>query len=325
MITGISGFVFFFRSKNGRFVTHMFFFKKKFAETPIFIVFWGCAFFGPSCQKREILDTHPKGNIFWLIIEKLILLVFFVFSCLFPLSFCFFFHCFLFCLGGFKGQVRWPWRATSLGPKPSLLVFFCSGFLGRGFVSLGGFKGQVRWPEGPPHLALNPPYLFFFVFFFVFLFFSFFVLIEKPVFPPKKGIFCLFLSVSLCFSLAFFGLPLFTFSFSVSLSLFFSFFLSFFLLSFGSLFCLFHYFWFFFAFVSWKEQHQILQLQSFFHQSFLIFVGFLSSFFFQIPFPYLCFFFLILTFVFCSTSMLFLKKNTNFWSRGGLQHNLFFY
>ena len=34
--------------------------KKKFAETPIFIVFFGCALFGPSCQKREILDTHPK-------------------------------------------------------------------------------------------------------------------------------------------------------------------------------------------------------------------------------------------------------------------------
>ena len=34
--------------------------KKKFAETPIFIVFFGCALFGPSCQKRENLDTHPK-------------------------------------------------------------------------------------------------------------------------------------------------------------------------------------------------------------------------------------------------------------------------
>ena len=28
------------------------------AETPIFIVFFGCALFGPSCQRREILDTH---------------------------------------------------------------------------------------------------------------------------------------------------------------------------------------------------------------------------------------------------------------------------
>ena len=30
------------------------------AETPIFIVFFGCALFWPSCQKREILDTHQK-------------------------------------------------------------------------------------------------------------------------------------------------------------------------------------------------------------------------------------------------------------------------
>ena len=42
-----------------------------------------------------------------------------------------------------------------------VFVFFC-----------GGFKGQVRWPEGPPHLALNPPCLFFlcFVFYLCFCF-----------------------------------------------------------------------------------------------------------------------------------------------------------
>ena len=77
-------------------------------------------------------------------------------------------------------------RATSLGPKPSLFfgfsflfvvfflfclvflvfVFFC-------FCFFGGFKGQVRWPKGPPHLALNPPYLFIFVIFVLFFFFSF--------------------------------------------------------------------------------------------------------------------------------------------------------
>ena len=38
------------------------------------------------------------------------------------------------------------------------LVCFWFGFF------LGGFKGQVRWPKGPPQLALNPPYLFCFVF-----------------------------------------------------------------------------------------------------------------------------------------------------------------
>ena len=61
MITGISGFGFFW-SNNGRFVTHNLK-KKKQAETPIFIVFWGCAFAGPSCQKRQFLDTPPKKKI----------------------------------------------------------------------------------------------------------------------------------------------------------------------------------------------------------------------------------------------------------------------
>ena len=44
--------------------------------------------------------------------------------------------------------------------------FFCSCFFSC-FFCFGGFKGQVRWPKGPPHLALNPPYLFVFVFFVV--------------------------------------------------------------------------------------------------------------------------------------------------------------
>ena len=34
---------------------------------------------------------------------------------------------------------------------------------------VGGFKGQVRWPKGPPHLALNPPFFVFFVFLFLLL------------------------------------------------------------------------------------------------------------------------------------------------------------
>ena len=55
MITGISGFGF-FGSKNGRFVTHKLFFKNLFSETPVFIVFWGCARFGPGCQGKK------KGN-----------------------------------------------------------------------------------------------------------------------------------------------------------------------------------------------------------------------------------------------------------------------
>ena len=35
----------------------------------------------------------------------------------------------------------------------------------------------MRWPEGPPHLALNPPYLFFVVSV-VFVVFVFFVFLE---------------------------------------------------------------------------------------------------------------------------------------------------
>ena len=59
----------------------------------------------------------------------------------------------------------------------------------------------------------------------VFFFFAFFVSnTKKTCFPPRKGHFLLFLSVSLCFSLAYFGLPLFQFFF-LCLSLFFSFFL----------------------------------------------------------------------------------------------------
>ena len=69
-------------------------------------------------------------------------------------------------------------RVTSLGPKPSKFIYF----------------------------------LFFFGLL-LFLSFLCFVIQRKPCFPPRKGQFCLFLSVSLCSSLAFFGLPLFQFFF----------------------------------------------------------------------------------------------------------------
>ena len=65
-------------------------------------------------------------------------------------------------------------RATSLGPKPSLFFCFC--------------------------------FFLFFVFFFAFLY-LFFQLTKKPVFPLKKDHFLFIFSVSLCFSLAFFGPP----------------------------------------------------------------------------------------------------------------------
>ena len=108
-------------------------------------------------------------------------------------------------------------------------AFFCYCFL--------GFKGQMRWPEGPPHLALNPPFVICLFFWFSFSFFAF---NKKTCFAPTKRLF-FFFCVSLCFSIAFFGLPLFQVLF-LCLSLVLSFLPSClsFLLSFGSL----------------KEQHQ---------------------------------------------------------------------
>ena len=57
MITGISGFVF---CSKRPFLDAKLFSKNWVAETPMFIVLFGCALFWPRCQKREILDTHPK-------------------------------------------------------------------------------------------------------------------------------------------------------------------------------------------------------------------------------------------------------------------------
>ena len=80
-------------------------------------------------------------------------------------------------------------RATSLGPKPSLFSF-CF-------------------------------FVFYFCFFCFFFFLCLFLLcfkLKNPIFPPKKGNFCLFICVSLSFSLALFGPPpLSPFSFFVSL------------------------------------------------------------------------------------------------------------
>ena len=157
---------------------------------------------------------------------------------------------------------------------------------------------------------------------------------KKPFFPLEKGMFCLLLSVSVSFSLAFFWPPPFQFLL-VCLTLvlvLFSFFLSFFILYCFLLvpcFCLFLSFSFFFAFVSWKEQHQNIKLQSF--SSSIVSSLFLVSclFFFQIPFSYLCFFpDHNLSFLFNINVFGFKKpklKNTNFWSKGVLQQNGFFY
>ena len=110
--------------------------------------------------------------------------------------------------------------------------------------------------------------------------------------------------------LTFFGLPLFLFLFlCLSLSLvFLSSFLSFFLLSFCFLFLSLFHFSFFFAFVSWKEQHETFQLQLiFFSEICSLSFGFLSCFFFPIPFSYLCFF-LILSYVFVQHQCFWFQK-----------------
>ena len=131
-------------------------------------------------------------------------------------------------------------RATSLGPKPSL--FFCVLFFGFFF------------------LALSPRYLFVLFVFCLFVLFFLFVLSflcfwVKNQFPIKRDFFCLFLSVSLCFSWVFFGLPLVQFLFLCLsrvlffLSSFLSFFSCFLLVPSFSLFLSFS---LFFAFVSWK-------------------------------------------------------------------------
>ena len=208
----------------------------------------------------------------------------------------------------------------------SFFLFFCFFFVLFLFfflcVFFGGFKGQVRWPEGPPHLALNPPsghltwplnppYLLFFCFFCFFLSFLCFLIHKNPCFSLEKGIFCLFLSVSLCFSLAFFGLPLFLFLFlclCLVLVLFSSFLSSFFA-----------FFWFlvfvsFFPFLSSlllvheNEQHQNIKLHLFSSSIFSLFwfpvLFFLSNpLFLSLLFPdfKLCF---------CSTSMVFVSKQT---------------
>ena len=112
--------------------------------------------------------------------------------------------------------------------------------------------------------------------------------------------------------LTFFGLPLFLFLFlCLSVVLFFfpsflSFFFAFFLFL---VIVSFFPFSFFIAFVSWKEKHQNIQLQ-FFLKYFLFLLVSCLAFLFQIPFSYLCFF-LILSYVFCSTSMFLVSKRTN--------------
>ena len=207
--------------------------------------------------------------------------------------------------------MRWAKGPPHLALNPPYLFFWFCFFLVSLFIVFlsffGGFKGQVRWPEGPPHLALNPPYLFL-----LFFLLSFGFLYKKPCFPPRKGPFLLIFSVSLSFSLSLFWPPSFSVSLSLSLS-----FLRFFLYSFLSLF--FAFFWFLvlvsvciflssLRFFHERNNIKIFNCKFFLHQYFLFF-GFQSFFCFKFLFSYLCYF-LISSYVFCSTSRFF-GFNTN--------------
>ena len=142
-------------------------------------------------------------------------------------------------------------RAISLGPKPSLFVFF--------YFLL--FKGQVRWPEAPPHLALNPPYLIF-LFLGGGLFFPFLSLLfifntkQYLFFPQKRAFLFIFESLPLLLLRLFWPPPFSIYLLCLSLSLSLSFFSLFllsclsFLLSFGSFFLSLSFLLFLLCFVS---------------------------------------------------------------------------
>ena len=262
-------------------------------------MFFGCALSGPSCQKREFLDT-PQKRKFWLITEKLFFLVFLCFL-LFTFVFLFFLLVVVFWVFFFLEGLRVRWGLLALNPPYFLFFWF--------WVFFGGFKGQVRWPEGPPHLALNPPYFFFVLFlFFFFPFLSLLLKDKKPCFPPRKGHFLFIFECLPLFLLSLFWPPPFSISLSLSLSCSI---LSFFLLVFLFCFLFVPFFLSFFPFLSslllFHERNNIKTLNCyfFFLKYFLFFwfpvLLFLSNpFFLSLLFPdfKLCFLFNINVFGF---------------------------
>ena len=127
-------------------------FRNWFAEAHIIVVFFGCAPLGPSCQQRVFWRKNRHGRV-WLITALLI-------------------------FGGrVQGSGEVAWKATSLGPKPSL-------YFGLFFLFLED--------------------LFCLVFFCVLASFQ----KKNPVLSPWQMYFCLCFSISLCFSLVFFPFSL---------------------------------------------------------------------------------------------------------------------
>ena len=203
----------------------------------------------------------------------------------------------------------------------SLFLFFS--FLVFYLFFLGGFKGHRRATS----LGPNPSLFTIFLLAVVVVSFLFFAFNAKYCFSPRKG----------RFAFIFESLPLFLliwpppFSMSLSLSLSCSF-LFFFLLVY-----FFAFFWFllllsFFPFVSslflfhGRNNIETFNCNFFFHQSFVFSFGFLSCFFFQIPFSYLCFFPEFKLRCLFNMNVFGFKTNnlkTHFWSRGGLFFNQF--
>ena len=120
MITEIYKFGVFLVQKRPFRDTQSAFQKKKALETTIFIVFFVCTLFGPSCQKREILDTQPKKKKIFTDNWKSSFLSIF---CFFLVFLFFFFSLFV-----FVGFV--------------VFVFFLEGLR----VMWGGPKGHLTWP-----------------------------------------------------------------------------------------------------------------------------------------------------------------------------------
>ena len=263
MITGISGLVFLVRKwpfRDG----YLFLFSW-FAE-PLFYSVFGARFwaklskrifdFWTEAKKTEILTDNWKAN-YWVFIVFLVFLQNFCFSVCVCSCFCFAFA----------------------------------------FAFFWGFEGQARWPEGPPHFALNPPYLFCFVIFWGGRGLFLFRFLRKPCSPPQNGILAHFSvspfvlpsnSFSFPFSHSHISLALSLWYFSFSILSFFSCFLlflvaSFFLCFFVSLPC-------FFAFVSWKERHQNIQVRKFSSSILSVYLVSCLVFSFKSLFLYLCVF-----------------------------------
>ena len=102
-----------FCPKDGRFVT-LSGFAFWFAETPIFIVFWGCAFLG-QVVKKVFWDKEAKTQKMLKITEKFIIWYLWVCSCFFVSFFSF---------GGFKGQVGRPDGPPHFALNPPYFCLF---------------------------------------------------------------------------------------------------------------------------------------------------------------------------------------------------------